>query len=492
MKIFLFSMIFVLLISCNSSTGNKTGNLTGIVQLENQQDHSGIVVAVYELVELDPEIVAINQEYPQIGVQINQQTEFDHRFQTPIKTGETDSNGEFTISNITEGTYNIIVIKNGWGFSYVYEVNINDGNNQLADFLRSINRQSDINLYPEVILSNIVDEDLIFETDHHYIIEDDVDFLIGTTLVVEPGAFIRIEPGKNINILGNLSLSGEIDNMFWFTSNDGINESLTERDSIEYFNQIEILPMAILNDELISWGRFDRGNFCLVNHLDATVIQNCTFQFCRAGFYSINNNSSYTSNLLSRDSYSSSNGGVYYSRVLNGVIESSIFFNSYNGIQVKDGFDGLIENNMIKNNQNGIELWQCVGQIFNNELTDNSISDIAFTGNHEPHPGSLEIMYNNFNSESGIINFQQHETVYNQYGQRDIIHNNFLNSDWFFYIYGFTMEGEVNASQNYFLNCNTEFEIEEKIFDQNDIPALADIVVTGFYSNPINNTGIRR
>jgi len=90
--IILFILILII-ISCSSPTETAKGLLTGIVQLEEGTDHSGISIAIYDLVNLDTTIVRINNQYPQIGIQINQHTEFDHRLQSPIKHTETDTDG---------------------------------------------------------------------------------------------------------------------------------------------------------------------------------------------------------------------------------------------------------------------------------------------------------------------------------------------------------------------------------------------------------------
>ena len=59
---FLFSFFFLLIISC--TTQPETGSLSGTILLDGETDHSAIIVALYELTTLDPDIVAINQEYP--------------------------------------------------------------------------------------------------------------------------------------------------------------------------------------------------------------------------------------------------------------------------------------------------------------------------------------------------------------------------------------------------------------------------------------------
>ena len=101
---FTFYILLILTINnCCSTTGVSKGSLSGKVHLEGETDHSEITVAIYELAELDTTIVRINNEYPHIGVIINQHTEFDHRFQSPVKFTETDIEGNFLIEKISVG-----------------------------------------------------------------------------------------------------------------------------------------------------------------------------------------------------------------------------------------------------------------------------------------------------------------------------------------------------------------------------------------------------
>ncbi len=199
--------------------------------LEEEEDHSGIKVAIYALAYLDTTIVRINSEYPHIGVIINQHTEFDHRLQSSLYQTTTSADGAFKIKDIPSGRYNFVASKSGWGFRYLYEVEISKGENSLNNYKFSIlNSQlpeenqhiefqsnskssnavilsgvegskleelrSDITLYPETALSGNVEGEHIFESHHHYVIEDHTSFVPGSRLEIQPGAVIRINHGK--------------------------------------------------------------------------------------------------------------------------------------------------------------------------------------------------------------------------------------------------------------------------------------------------------
>ncbi|MEA3475415.1 MAG: hypothetical protein U9R23_03070, partial [Candidatus Cloacimonadota bacterium] len=217
-----YILIIITLLSCTTSP--QTGSLSGNIQLENESDHSGITIALYDLAELDPDIVEANTKWPHIGVIINQMTEFDHRFANLLKSTQTDANGNFKIKDIPTGRYNFMAMKEGFGFKYIYEILINEGENALSEqckmknvrckmknnekksnsdnftFLTlnftldsndSTRNTADIILYPATHIHEDITETTIFESSHHYIIENDI--YVSGVLTIEHGAVIRIE-----------------------------------------------------------------------------------------------------------------------------------------------------------------------------------------------------------------------------------------------------------------------------------------------------------
>jgi hypothetical protein len=85
-------------------TSPDTFSLSGTVHLEGQQDHSGVTVALYNLVELDTAVVRLQKEFPFVGVPISQQTEFDHRLAEPVYQTKTAGDGSYRIDNIKGGS----------------------------------------------------------------------------------------------------------------------------------------------------------------------------------------------------------------------------------------------------------------------------------------------------------------------------------------------------------------------------------------------------
>ena len=127
LTLFVFCLLsFVFILSCSRTPTRSEGfTLSGRVVLEDTTDYSGVRVSLYRPVELDTALVRINQEYPNIGVQISQETEFDHREHTPVYTTTTDKDGNWKIEGVEEGEYNIVAEKEGWGWRYVLEYDLN-------------------------------------------------------------------------------------------------------------------------------------------------------------------------------------------------------------------------------------------------------------------------------------------------------------------------------------------------------------------------------
>jgi len=108
------------MICCSTSTKPETGTLSGKVILVNDTgdpdldpiDYSGITVALYNLAFLDTTIIRINNQYSQIGVQINQETKFDHRYQETVIKNLTNAVGSFKLEDIMKNINEINIISN--------------------------------------------------------------------------------------------------------------------------------------------------------------------------------------------------------------------------------------------------------------------------------------------------------------------------------------------------------------------------------------------
>ncbi len=480
-------MIFILA-SCSTPTETPKGDLTGTVNLQGLSDHSGITITLYDLAYLDTTIVRINNQYPQIGVHIYQHTEFDHRLQSPVKSVETLSDGSFELSKIPTGTYNLVAMKADFGFKYMCEIEINEGDNELSQ---------QIDLFEELNISGNISDDIVVAPDHHLIIDDDTVFIPGSSLTIHPGAIIRINPGADLTIHGNLLAQGEENNMFWITSNDGFENSqrtthnltLSNRE-IGLYNSMELSSIATVENDLITWGKWDYANTCLLNQVNNLHVQNGIFRNGRCGLYSVAVDSTFCGNLLAQNCFGESEGGIKYLNINDGEISNSIFCNSFNGIITKLEFKGIIKLNYFYNNNNGIEIWDNNGIIEHNYLERNSHCDVHFTLNHNIITDTLKIMYNSFYSGYNILHF--HDPSFNEYSEILFDKNNFYATDYFLYTHGTYNSNnagkEIKVISSFFKDCFSIQEIEEKVWDCEDGIEyyMLDVHIINFQFDPID------
>lgn len=141
-------------------------------------DYSEITVALYGLAVLDTTIVRINQGYPNIGVQISQETEFEHRLQNPVVMTATAADGSFLLSKLPVGTYNLVAMKGNWGYQYKFQISLAQGDNKLySNSDQRSKLQSAITLRPEVNMPPVLNQEFTFKNGKHYIFRQDSSIL---------------------------------------------------------------------------------------------------------------------------------------------------------------------------------------------------------------------------------------------------------------------------------------------------------------------------
>jgi len=479
LKIFVLLLHVSVFIGCPPPTENPVGSISGTIFLENETDHSEITVAVYDFAELDATIKNINEEYPHIGVIINQQTQFDHRFQSPIKYTETNGNGNFKINDLSMGTYNIVALKDSFGFRYIYDVQVLEGSISIDT----------LSLYPETHLSGTIFVDIIFERDHHYIIDDDTD-IFNTNVEIQPNTIIRISPDNSLKLIScEVKAQGLEDSLFWITSNDGFSE-FPVRNINSYINpyyNFELSQNSIVEDNKIEWGKFDFADIGFQATIDSIIISSLIFRNSNIGFYSLNVSSTFCENILCNDVIEESNNAINFYNVDDGYIKKSIFINCYIGAKIYQRFEGLIENNYFMNNIIGLDLLHFIGLIKNNNLF-NINKDVNFAGNYAHDYGIMDIFFNVFNAQKGVCQYDLHQ--YNYYPTININNNNFFDNDFFIIYLSTAYADDIDATNNYFNGIPNEDEIYEKIYDLAENYSPEVIISPFIFSNPISDAGI--
>jgi hypothetical protein len=211
------------IISCTTSPQQEKSSLSGSVELSGAVDFSGVSVALYNLAYLDTTIVRINTEYPHIGVIISQETEFDHRLQAPVKVTQTDASGNFKLTDIRPGKYNLAFLKEGYSLKYLYNVSLSEGDNTISD-------NSDKVCHPERSVGSPI-EHLASRTmyNEQCIMNNDTQpkskLLSNNSSFSEPSVFSVVNKSKfkiQNSKLNNVSSIRENPSNPWFNNNNSI------------------------------------------------------------------------------------------------------------------------------------------------------------------------------------------------------------------------------------------------------------------------------
>jgi hypothetical protein len=469
-KVGVMLVLLVLVSSCVLSP--PVGKLTGTIHLEYQTDYSGIIVAIYDLVELNSEIVSINQKYPQIGIQINQHTEFDHRLQSPLYQTTTNSSGNFTFENVPVGEYNIVAIKDDFGFRYITEFSINDGDNHLHS----------IELYEEVqIYNGEIIEDIEILPYHHLVLGIDTNVAPPVNFVIHPNAVVRIAPNSSLSIYGSLKMQGKQDSMFWITTNDGFSEEMIHYDNLSRYGQVILYAQNIENN-VIDWGKFGWANIGLFSDEVESLakIENVIMGNVRHGTVI--------------------NGGVdglISFEFTNNIIESSSE-NLYNNFNSENVEEIICKNNIIINGWRGLQLKESgVVQIYNNYFSKSGTAfEISHMNSDSSQNMSCEISHNEIHNDGKGISFDDFEfgmidanieyndifsdvCIYIHKSYTHVffeIHKNNLNyndNQANYSIHGaYGSQNDIDASENCFIHVGSiltnEDMVANSIWDEND------------------------
>jgi len=442
-------------------------------------DFSGVTVALYKTAVLDTTLVRINQQYPQIGVHITQETEFDHRNFNPLKVTTTDAVGKFSFPSLTPGDYNIVIWKNEWGIRYICSVKaIENENNNIGN----------IALYPEIIYnSTIVSEPTIFKSDHSYFILTDVNFT--SSVEFQPRAQIFINPGCMLKFYGAVTTPEFTSSrdMWKITSGKEIySTSPVPMDFDSYYSSVNFYGEEInIKSGIVKYG----DNALNSIYVSSNEINFMVFEECGTAL-NINEGNVDIAYLVI---FNCNNSGIVFTSKLGGDLNVSITKSIANNINlravsVERAKELVINNCYFYNNYYAISNKYCDSIFEHNEFLDNyydiHYSKIDFNLHNEIH-------YNNF--------FQSFaESIFLCGNINNITNNNFYGpTGYFIYIIyivaPFAMvNNNVNAINNYWSYEN----IDHYLVDANDndiysIQCPYNIIYLPKLNNPDTNAGIQ-
>lgn len=478
-------IVLILAFLCNScSTNANKGTISGTVMLVNDTDnpslnpvdYAGVTVALYKTAELDTTLVRINQQYPQIGVQITQETEFDHRNFNPLKVVSTDAEGKFRFPSLTAGNYNLVLWKTDWGIRYICSVRAEEKEN---------NNLGTIELYPATSYnSTIVSEPTIFKSDHSYFVLTDVNFM--SSVEFQPRAQIFINPAAMLKFYGAVTTPEftSSQDMWKITSGKEIySTSHVTMDSDSYYSTVNFYGDEInLKSGVVRFGSSAVSTVNIFNNnFHYMVFRDCGIAL------TINQGNLEVGYLICSNC---ENAGLEYTANVEtnfNVSISKCIFNYINsrGISIERA-DGYNINNcyFINNSYTAIRAKYCYGFIIHNEFFMSSYH--IFLGSSPNILGGNQIHYNNFFNAS---------TTIRPIGKlNNISNNNFYMPSFYFidilYIaptYS-VVTSDVNATNNYW----AVEEVSQYLADDEDDPRCPyHIIYLPKLENPVREAGIQ-
>jgi len=449
----LFSLIFLggCSKSGNGPDNDNTVTVSGKVTLEGESDHSGVTVSLYKPVELDTALVRINQQYPGIGVQISQETEFDHRTQTPVATTTTASDGSWSIDGVAKGTYNVVAEKEGWGWVTEYEQNIPN------------NSTYNLHLFPEQFITN--DQTIEVLPSQHLVVPNNMTLNQTQTLILNGGSVVRFGPNVTLNIDGELKLQNPTDGYIFFI-NDEVDSKWRE---VKISNQInEIIKKLISKNASEGIKYFDS-----IVQITNSIFVDCNINVSRGNFSSIKN-------ILIKNT----TRGIGYSGCDSLSIEKNIFFSNEKGLVTSES-SGELKNSYFYRNEVGVELEVSNFEIKNNNFEGNIIGFNNSSGS-ESMVFLNEFKNNDHAFQVGIVGgrFEPPISTVNQ--------NNFFNTNNFhLYLDNINVIQDIDAQSNFFDSSSIQL-IQQKIYDMNDNTNLKAVFdISNFSLNKIVNAGIQ-
>lgn len=470
-------LLLLSLFACDPSTKPKTGSLSGRVILVNDTgdsaldpvDYSGITISLYRLAEYDTSLVNIINKHPNLGFQINQNSEFEHHNALPIQKTISIADGSFKFDKVSYGGYNLVLETNGWGYRYIYNVSVNNKENNLSVF------QEQLQLYPEKKISGTISESFEVENWHHLVVEDDTMFLPSSNLSLGPNGFLRINPAVQVNVAGTVKLTGANENMFQIV----LNRCDEKNDSPTPYTHFNLLSSVALSGDIID-GRFSGGARNLgLNGTDNVNIFRCRFFVESDGIYA-----NQISKLKIEHSVFSALGltkgigaGIY-----NGVrcgIQYSVFYNMLKGFEAIASSEIQLQNNSFVKMNSGIESYDTSTIVKYNYFHNNKLA-MRLAGTSSPL-----VSYNQIEATQGII-----------IGSGDyypdctpIINNNNLSCSSLFLTLTRPNWADIDAKNNYYYTTNPE-TIRTRIKHKPDYPEDQQIHIGYFIYEPFRTTKV--
>lgn len=485
-KQIVFFLICIILIftACESSTKVKTGILGGKVVLINDTNDplldptnfAGVTVSIYDLAKYDTDLRSYLSSYPSLGFALSQISEFDHHEGKVVVKTTSQEDGSFELTKIPVGKYNIVFEKSGWGYRYVYDVQIQEGDNQLiiVDGL--------VELYPERYVSGSISDTIVVENWHHLVVEGDTDFMPQSKLELRQNGVLRAVKNAQINIYGDVFLQGDVDKFFQIKLNH-----LTEKEEVDTWGyaHFNLMPGSSLEEELIQFGRISGGMRGIgLRSVEAATIKNCRFLIMTEGLYSTQGTSLVVENCIFSGLGDRNGDGINIFNIMETAMKHNCFMRLSKGIELSASEDASINNNGFLKVNYGVESYDAELDLQHNTFENNEVS-IRVAG-----PSSPIVQYNQIEAEQGIV---IGKSRYFMDCKPTINRNNISSSSYAITIVRHNPD-DVDAKNNYFYSTDAQV-VRKKIKHKPDYPQsqqgqTGNIIYEPFLFSKVRDAGI--
>lgn len=475
-------MLVLVMQACKTTSSTAKGSITGLILLDGETDHSGIVVSIFTAGLVPEKVRQIRQDYPQLAFPINDQVIFDHRDYAPLKTVFTSESGSFTFEKLPYGEYIIAYSKEGWGYNYLYDLRLDSEKLILGS-------EPQLSLYEEIMLPNMISGNIILESDKCYVADSDVVLDQNASLLFGSNARLLLKPYVKI-IAQGIIMGPQASQRAYVTSYSGVHPDVPLQMGLA--EGLQLIRSGSQLDNLsfsyLSIGLKVQGSDQVMNRLSFT---NCvTGLTINAATNASLRNSFFANNL-------NTNSAACYGYDVQGLSASyNVFYNNFIAQKHEIVKNAIIENNAyIDNNRAYLNLWESTADFRYNDVRSDGVA-IENSGR-----SNLSITYNNIESKVGVKTYHTNNW-YNlpNAGWTSGGYNNFspsqyaVQSEARYYNNG---ESFPLDFRNNFFNTTSQDEIEALIYDVHDLPEpytgsnWAIINYLPFRTSSIPNAGIQ-
>lgn len=281
-------------------------------------------VKVYEPIEIDSVLLAWNKEYPNVGIQVSQKTEFNPFSETPVAETVTDKDGEWEIKGLPECEYHVVFDAGEKGFTILY-------NQSMKSF--------QVNLKNAVILEGGYSSPINIPANSVCVVKGIVNLNMGASLTIGSGSVIIFDSDAKLVVYDKVVLQGTVESPIFIFAN--------------YHENIASIVVENANNVSVSHSYFlglEKGLYCKnianvdINYSRFKNSENC-FEFFACMNINVYNNI-----------ISDGNIGIIMNNSPGSISFNYILKCSEIGIQTVAERDKSIINNVIALNSNGIQV----------------------------------------------------------------------------------------------------------------------------------------